>query len=86
MTHVAWTYEQVLDAVDRYASDLVGLASTLGLSRQEADQAVQGSIRRGWIVRPRPEVGAQPDAAWAPYLMLSAEGEEALADIRAANA
>ena len=83
MTHVAWSHEQVLDGLDRYASDLVGLASTLGLSREEADQGIQDCIRRGWIVRPRPDAWHRLDEAWAPYLMLSAEGEEVLADIRA---
>ena len=72
--------------MDRYASDLVGLASTLGLSRQEADHGIRDCIRRGWIVRPRPDAGHRLDEAWAPYLMLSAEGEEALADMRGAQA
>lgn len=80
---MAWSEEQVLDALERYASDLVGLASTLGLSRQEAAQGIQDCIRRGWIVRPRPDAGHRLDEAWAPYLMLSSEGEEALADLRA---
>ena len=83
---MACTHEQVLDGLDRYASDLVGLASTLGLSRHEADQCIQACIRRGWIVRPRPEAGHRLDEAWAPYLMLSGEGEAALADMRAAQA
>ncbi len=82
---MARTQEQVLDALDRYASTLSGLASTLGVSRQEAEQRVQECTRRGLVVPPLSAARSKLPDEWAPYLVLTSEGEQVLAEMRAAR-
>ena len=84
--HVACTRRQVLESLDNDACTLAEVASALGRSLREAEQGVTDCILRGWAVRSEYAADPRIPAGWAPYVMLTGEGEEALADMRGANA
>ena len=77
------TLEQVLEALDDRADTISELAWELGISAREAERGLEECVRRGWVVPPMPAATSPMPWGWAPYLMLSAEGEEALAEIGA---
>ena len=73
----------MLLALDECANTLSELAWALGVSHREAEQALRECIRRGWVVRPQPAATSAMPEDWAPYLMLTSEGEEELAEVEA---
>ncbi len=74
----------MLEALDNGACTLSELASQVGASRTAAEPKLVSCIRRGWAVRSEYAASPQIPEGWAPYVMLTGEGEEALADMRAA--
>ena len=77
------TLEVVLEAVDESASTFSELAYELGISWRETAQCLEECVQRGWVVPPLPAVTSRMPAGLSPYLILTSEGEEVLAEIGA---
>jgi hypothetical protein len=77
------TLEQVLEALDARANTICELAWELGVSRREAEECLEECVRRGWVVKPMPAATVPMPWGWAPYLVLSSKGEQALAEMGA---
>jgi predicted DNA-binding transcriptional regulator len=79
------TPEQFLEALNDSANTISELAWELGISRVDAEHGIDECVRRGWVVTPLSAAGVPASMGWAPYLMLTIQGEEALAEARAAD-
>ena len=77
------TLEQMLEALDESANTFSELAYELEISWREAAHRLEECVRRGWVVSPLPAVTSRMPCGLSPYLMLTSEGEEALAEIGA---
>jgi predicted DNA-binding transcriptional regulator len=75
--------EQVLEALNQSADTISELAWELEISARDAQRGLEECVRRGWVVPPMPAATSPMPWGWAPYLTLTAEGEEALAEIAA---
>ena len=75
------TLEQMLEALDANANTICELAWELGVDRREAEECLEECVRRGLVVRPLPAATVPMPWGWAPYLILTTRGEEALAEI-----
>jgi hypothetical protein len=83
---VAWTRREVLEALERDSCTLSELASAMGVNRRDAERGLVACIHRGWALRSEYPASPQIPETLSPYVMLTGEGEEALEEMRAANA